>query len=333
MVPQKQPDEYPQFDDLPQVPGMLHGCAWGIFDKDGKRDNLGTLNYLTPEVVLRAREEIQKGISVSLNLPLQDLTHPPATRPTLTHSITSLLPHGFHGYDDHLSFNTQTSSQWDGLKHYAHSASGQFYNGLPFNSVPHTEDNGIHHWHARGGLVARAVLIDYVAYAARHFPDSYSPTSAHAISVTALQDVAAEQGTRFLPGDVLLVRTGLVRWYKHASPAEREEKLQPEGGALACAGVEGSEATLRWLWNGRFAAVAGDGMGWEVVPPKKGEGDRAFLHEWLLPMWGMPIGEWWDLEELSAVCEREGRWSFFLTSAPLNVLGGVASPPNALAIF
>lgn len=47
----------------------------------------------------------------------------------------------------------------------------------------------------------------------------------------------------------------------------------------------------------------------------------------------MPIGEMWDLEELAAFCEQEKRWSFFLVSAPLNVLGGVASPPNVLAIL
>jgi len=36
---------------------------------------------------------------------------------------------------------------------------------------------------------------------------------------------------------------------------------------------------------------------------------------------------------LAEECERRGRWSFFVTSAPLRVPGGVASPPNAIAIF
>ena len=76
--------------------------------------------------------------------------------------------------------------------------------------------------------------------------------------------------------------------------------------------------------------------------------------EWLLTEWGTPIGEMWDLETLSKVCEKEGRWTFFLTSAPLHVKGGVGtfkrsaqsdvcdkqltnfmtgSPPGAIAIF
>jgi len=47
----------------------------------------------------------------------------------------------------------------------------------------------------------------------------------------------------------------------------------------------------------------------------------------------MPIGEMFDLERLAEECEKRGRWSFFVTSAPLRVPGGIASPPNAIAIF
>lgn len=47
----------------------------------------------------------------------------------------------------------------------------------------------------------------------------------------------------------------------------------------------------------------------------------------------MPIGECWDLEELSRTCQALGRWTFMLTSQPLYVPGGVASPANAMAIF
>lgn len=56
----------PGFDDLPKVEGMPQGCAWGIFDKDGKKDLLGTLNLLTPDVVAAAAAEVKDGISISL---------------------------------------------------------------------------------------------------------------------------------------------------------------------------------------------------------------------------------------------------------------------------
>ena len=38
------------------------------------------------------------------------------------------------------------------------------------------------------------------------------------------------------------------------------------------------------------------------------------------------------LEGLADDCAEDGRYDFFITSAPLNIPGGVGSPPNALAI-
>lgn len=85
---------------------------------------------------------------------------------------------------------------------------------------------------------------------------------------------------------------------------------------------------VRWLYSKHFAAVGGDGQGFESWPVKE-----CSLHDWLLGYWGTPIGELWDLEELSRACAEAGRWSFLFTSAPLNVNGGIASPPNAIAIL
>lgn len=58
--------DVPDFDNLPPVEGMPAGCAWGVFDKDGKKDLYGTLNHLTPEVVKAAAAEVKDGVSFSL---------------------------------------------------------------------------------------------------------------------------------------------------------------------------------------------------------------------------------------------------------------------------
>jgi hypothetical protein len=60
---------------------------------------------------------------------------------------------------------------------------------------------------------------------------------------------------------------------------------------------------------------------------------ESVFHDYLLSFWGTPLGEFWDLEKLAETCAKMGRYSFFFTSAPLNVPGGVASPPNALAVL
>jgi len=54
----------PTFDELPKFKNFT-GCAWGIW---GEKDELGTVNLLTDEVVARtAKEEIKSGRRVSLN--------------------------------------------------------------------------------------------------------------------------------------------------------------------------------------------------------------------------------------------------------------------------
>jgi len=312
---------------MPPVEGMPHGCAWGLFDKDGKRDQYGTLNLLTPEVILAAKDEIKKGISVSVNLPLNQLHKPGFNRLAFEHKYIDFKPlHGACVHDDEIRINTQSGSQWDGFKHYAHQPTGQYYNGQPHASVQHSLDNGIHHWHDRGGIVGRGVLLDYVRHAAAHHI-AYDVMSRHAISAETLDAMAREQNVTLRPGDILIVRSGFSQWYAAATQAERDAKLH--AAEPAWAGVEGSMRTVEWLWDHHFAAVAGDSISWEQWPFNP----DCPIHLYQLALWGSPIGEIWDLEKLAEVCEQEQRWSFFFTSAPLNVPGGVASPPNALCIL
>lgn len=58
--------ELPDFENLPRIDGMPQGCAWGLFDRDGKKDLLGTLNLPTPSVVRAAYPEARDSIPISL---------------------------------------------------------------------------------------------------------------------------------------------------------------------------------------------------------------------------------------------------------------------------
>jgi hypothetical protein len=114
--------ETPQipFSALPLDPDGPPGNAWGRF---GPTDELGTLNLLTPAVVARAASEIRSGVRVSLDWPLTKPRHPSYGRPALRHDIQN------RGRgealrvvnDDHVSFNTQASSQWDGFRHFGNN--------------------------------------------------------------------------------------------------------------------------------------------------------------------------------------------------------------------
>jgi hypothetical protein len=53
----------------------------------------------------------------------------------------------------------------------------------------------------------------------------------------------------------------------------------------------------------------------------------------VLASMGLPILDWPALTELAATCERLGRWDYLLTTAPLRLPGGTASPINPLCLF
>ncbi|TVY42452.1 hypothetical protein LSUB1_G001739 [Lachnellula subtilissima] len=320
--------DLPNFKDMPAVKGMPHGTAWGLWDKNGERDNCGSLNLLTPENTIEAQKEIKSGKGVALNWNLEHVHQPGFQRETPKHTFKDLKPLGFVAFDDLIHINTQSGSQWDGLRHWGHQDTGLYYNGLQHDEIPlpeNAEKNGIHHFTRRGGIVGRGVLIDYVEYAARH-NISYSVTTRHEISVEDLETAAREQGVEFKPADILIVRSGWVKWYEQA---DAQVRVKGARDGHEHVGVAGNEETVEWLWNHHFAAVAGDAIAFEAWPPKA----PYRLHDHLLAMWGTPIGELWNLEELAEVCKKENKYSFFLTSAPLNVHGGIASPPNVLAIM
>ena len=77
--------------------------------------------------------------------------------------------------------------------------------------------------------------------------------------------------------------------------------------------------------DNHITACASDGVSFEVRPNKSHEWD---LHNFLLAGWGVPIGEMFYLEELAELCKKHNRWTFFVTSSPLNVPRGCSSPPN-----
>lgn len=248
-----------------------------------------------------------------------------------------LAPPGCHGWDDEIEINTQRSSQWDSLVHMAHQPTGLHYNGLPvtredLERVPANTPT-LENWHKRGGLVARGVLVDVKAYKdARGEP--FHCNDGYRITAEELETVAKAQGVEFKVGDVLVVRTGATE----VMETQTLEDVMKMGGKFSLSGVDGTVDTARWVWNKHFSAVAGDAPAFEAFPPLKDDGSEGsvadlVLHPWFLVMFGMSIGELFDLKALSEYCKKTGRYSFMLTSAPLNHPGLVGSPPNALAIF
>ncbi|KAL3474456.1 hypothetical protein BJX99DRAFT_260388 [Aspergillus californicus] len=318
---------FPLYKDLPIRPGAPPGSCWGVFDKNGIRDVYGTLNFITPEIVLAAKQEIQTGESVVLNLPLDQPSEPCPGRQPLKHTIHPRA-HGMFCADDEIHVNTQASSQWDGLLHYANQSREEYYNGVKYaDAVESRTDQtlGIHAISERGGIAGRGILLDFVRYSEKH-AIKYDIFASYPITLEQICGMIAEEDLEVRRGDILIVRTGLSKAIRASDP--RIQGLWDRGAHI---GLDPTPQLIEWLWDSNLAAIASDAVAFECIPAS----DKSFmrLHEACLAGFGMPIGELLDLEALAAVAEKNNRWSFFLTVCPVNVQGGVATIANTMAIF
>ena len=219
-----------------------------------------------------------------------------------------------------------------------------FYNGTKGSDVigPHANHKcSIHHW-AEHGLTGRGVLLDYRSYA--HANNiTYDPYTSYAISYSDLAKCGKAQGIDIRPaaqggdiriGDILLIRSGFIEsYYQHSAEERSALAIRPHGlgpdDGQRYAGVKQEQEVLDWLHDCYFAAVGGDAPAFERWPTT----EPYHLHEYILALWGMPLGEMLNLERLAKKCKERNRWTFFMNSAPANVPGGVSSHVNGTAIF
>lgn len=323
----------PSYRGLGERSGVPARSSWGLF---GPGDQLGMLNFLTEEVTAAAAGLVRRGRTINLDYPLNTFVPSLAgTRPPTEHHIFSNNP---HHRDDWLdSFYLQSTSQVDGLRHIRHPRHG-FYGGVADDAIAAgTPELGIQLL-AEKGIAGRGVLLDAV-----HYYESVGRPltfeSRTRITPEDLDRIAEDAGVTLRPGDIVLLRTGFAENWVAADPATRAER---RGGT----GLDQSEDMLAWIWDHRIAMMAADNGGLESFPvnqasgwvdpdeppPPRGPSHNGMLHRPAIALLGLIIGELWKLDELAVDCAADGVYEFMLTAKPLNLVGGVGSPPNAIAI-
>ena len=323
----------PSYAELPVRDGLPKGSSWELW---GESDRLGCLNLLSPAGARRGAGCVRSGNVFPLNLELELPDPPLFGRPAFGHEIVQ-RPSGVSADDMLHGFNTQSSSQWDGFRHVRNAVHGA-YNGLP------EAEHGIHHW-ARRGIVGRGVLADV----ARWRESQGRPVKAGTTDIITPNDLTETlraQNIVVEPGDILLVRTGWVAFYRSLNTTERTDYA----ARPTAVGFEPSESMAACLWDLHISAVGCDNPAVEAWPPpmytmsaedrasameRSGDPDVSaglFLHLNLLPLLGLPLGELFDLDALADECNRTRTYECLVTSSPLNLLHGVATPPNIMAI-
>jgi len=292
---------------------------WGRWGGDDQR---GTLNFITPERIVEAARLVRTGKTFELSIPVG--ADGPQTglggRVNPLHFMTVMptddlhLSGGINISDDFISMPLQGATQWDSLAHVGYD--DLFYNNVPVGSVMAlggASRNAIDN--ALPGIVGRGVLVDIARFRGVEWLQA-----GDAIEPDELDAVLAAQGVSVGSGDVLALRTG---WRRKAIVDGWENWMAGNPGlGLACA---------TWLHDKEIGAVVSDNWCIEVQPSAEGTGILP-LHCVLIRDLGMMLGEILDLEDLAADCAADGVWEFFLSAAPLRVVGGVGSPVSPLAL-
>lgn len=326
------------------------GSNWGDFGED---DQLGSLNYITPQRIMDAAATIEAGKAFCLSLPLDypggSVLAPHRTPPTLeptTRNDRSYFHYSFdadipgccdRGCDDRVTLSTQYSTQWDSLAHIGHEfdldGSGTkricYYNGyLAEQDIRLPQDRaddysmplGIDSF-AKLPIQSRGVLLDVD----RHFGrGSLNLTYEHIETILDADGITVE------PGDILCLHTGFGD-----ELLKMNRKPDPDRIHTMCAAIDGRDKKLhQWLSDTRIAALACDNFAIERVglPAREGAPELFVpLHYHCLFKRGLPMGELWHLTELAAWLSEHGRHSFFLTAPPLRLPGAVGSPVTPVA--
>jgi hypothetical protein len=319
------PVTMPAYRELPLLPESSERHAWNVW---GAGDQRGSVNRIGQEQVRYAASLVTSGHVVPLSLPLNEPGPGLFAKRTPPEHV---IYEAGHGRDDRLDgFFLQFSSQWDGLRHVRFRQYG-FWNGYQDEDVDQGGKLGIEHW-ARHGIIGRGVLIDAAGYFANH-GELLTADQCRRLGPADLDCILSAQSVSLRPGDILLLHTGWLDWYLGLDIEQRialQGRVGRQPDPLQCPGLDAGAATAEWLWDHGIAAVASDNPTVEALPVDR---EIGFLHYRLLPLLGMPLGEFWPMGELAAHCAESGRYEFMMTSGVMNLPGGVGSPNNAYAIF
>jgi kynurenine formamidase len=298
---------------------------WGRWGAD---DQIGTLNHIRPEDIVRAAGLIRTGKVFALGIPL-DRNGPQtglfggrwnpihtmlATGTDAVAGRQDVVPNIRYA-DDAINMPVQCATHWDSLGHIFYEE--KMYNGHDARLVDCNGLGKLGIEHSRNKMVGRGVLLDIARFkGVDHLEDGYG------ISNDELDACAKAQKVTIGRGDFVIVRTGQL---------ERCLK-EKNWGAYAGGDAPGVKfENCYWCQEKEVAAICSDTWGVEVRPNETKEANQPW-HWVVIPAMGLTMGEMFYLKELAEDCNADGRYEFFFCGPPLVITGGTGSPINPQAI-
>jgi kynurenine formamidase len=217
-------------------------------------------------------------------------------------------PAGLGWHSCALFISDNVGTQIDGLGHITTGADNHWYNG--FKESDHGTDFGVRKADADQipPIIARAVMIDVAGWkGVEALPSNF------AIGSKEMQAALARQKADVEPGDVVMIRTGTLRYWG-ASGADHAKIPQHDSAGITL-------EAAKWLVEQKGAVMVGsDTSGLEVGTDPAMRNYPNAVHEYLLIKQGVHIGEFHNLEGLA----RAGVSRFTYIGTTNRVRGAVA---------
>ncbi len=301
---------------------------WG---KWGPNDEIGTLNYITPEVIKEAGKLIKKGKVMSLAM---DATPGVSPKWPGRHGLVRYMsvdgadflvarPAGNLAYtESDITIEDHGTTHIDPLVHV-------WWGNCTYNDYPAPLVVSRFQGLVKGSTnkylpksFTRGVLIDVAKFLQKDYVDQIDGTKV--LTPEMIDKVAAAQKVTITSGTAVLIRTG---WLKQWTGAGKNWQLENGEVGPSC-GIQ------KWLQEKQVALVGMDNVAVEAIPAKK-ECDDLYqvpllpMHIGMLSMLGTPMLELMDLDELAADCAQDGVYEFAFSFPSLryfNASGGLEAP-------
>lgn len=284
--------------------------------KFGPNDQVGNLNYVTPEKTLAASRLVTKGKAYRLGIETNKDTpaYPPRTFAITIvqpgqNAGTTLGPTKTTYNDDLINGWAGVGSQIDGLGHIG--IDNLYYNcnkGVDFAMTDGLKKLGVENVPA---IATRGVLLDMADYF-----NTDIVKEGTAFNRAEIEGAMKRQGIKSIEkGDVVLFYTG---WLKLLGKDNKRFNSAAPG-----LGRDGA----KYLASREIAIVGSDTWSFEVLPFEKDAGVFE-VHQILIPLNGIHILENINTEEMV----RDQAWEFLFTLGPARITGGVQAIVNPIAM-
>ncbi len=302
---------------------------WGRW---GSEDEVGAVNYLNQDEVLRGIQAVNQGKTFTLGVPIGREEGDPVFpgRTDADHYMECDKGHfesgkmemdlaaGLEYADDVIYMFLQGTTQFDALGHVWYDDT--LYNGFDAESTK----GGLEHCGikpvAEHGVIGRGILLDI----ARHRGVDHL-NHGDRITLDELKECAGQQGIQIQQHDIPMIRTGFLEIFYE----EGEEAFY--GDDFDEPGITYTSDLVEWFHQMEFPAFGTDTIANEQTISDE-TGTMLPLHGALLRDQGVVFNEITKLDELAADCADDNKYDFFYVGAPLKIVEATGSPVNPVAI-